>query len=146
MNPSFSTARQRTLAAVADRIIPADGFPSASQSGAIEFVRRLLDRDLPHRWAELINGLDGIDRAAQAAHGVAFVDLDAERQDSVLMQIETDGDADARRFFAWVVELVNESYYADPANGGNIGAVSWTMVGYEPHVPGYDGGKPAGNP
>lgn len=145
MNPSFSTARQRTLAAVADQIIPADDFPSAGQSGVVEFVRRLLDRDLPHRWTELINGLDGIDRAAQTAHGVTFADLDTGRQDQLLAQVETDSDADARRFFAWLVELVNESYYADPGKGGNIGAASWTMVGYEPRVPGYDGGKPTDN-
>lgn len=145
MNPSLSTAHERTLTALADRIIPADAFPSAGLSGAVAFICRLLDRDLPQRWPEMTAGLDAIERLAQQTREKSFADLTSEHQDALLTQIEAGGDVDLRHFFAWLVELVNESYYADPGNGGNAGAASWAMVGYAPRVPGYDGGKPTGD-
>ena len=61
--------------------------------------------------------------------------LPAEQQDAQLTALER---SPLGRHFAWLVDVVNEGYYADPGNGGNDGAASWAMVGYEPRVPGYD--------
>ena len=135
----LSTPRQRTLSAAADRIVPQDEFPSASQAGAIEYIARLLERDLPQRWSELEAGLDQLDAASQLAHNAGFADMTSDRQDELLAAQEKEAGPTAGHFFRWLVELVLESYYADPANGGNAGAVSWKMIGYDPRVPGYDG-------
>lgn len=37
---------------------------------------------------------------------------------------------ESKTWFRFLVELVAEGFYADPDNGGNIGAQSWKMVGY----------------
>ena len=129
------------LAAAAARIVPADEYPSAADAGAVEYVRRLLDGDLRGRAGEMAVGLDAVDAAARVTDGCGFADASPERQDAALTAMENDADPAVRRFVAWLVELVLESYYADPANGGNAGAVSWKMIGYDPRVPGYDGGR-----
>lgn len=137
-NPLSSSAL-RTLGAIADRIIPGDDFPSATQSGTIEFICGLLDRDMPERWPELVDGLERVDAHSVRSHGSAFSDLPNESQDALLRSIEAGDDLVARAFFAWLVQIVNEGYYADPANGGNTDAASWKMLGYDPRVPGYNG-------
>jgi hypothetical protein len=133
----LSVTNRRTLAAVADRIIPVDDFPSASESGALEFLFGLLNRELPHRWPELISGLERIDALAHATHGSAYCDLPADLQDETLDKIDRGLRLEDRAFFRWLVDLITEGYYADPANGGNRRAASWSMVGYDPRVPGY---------
>jgi hypothetical protein len=131
----FTPLQSSTLRATIDRIIPADDFPSASQAGGMRFIDRLFRSDLAHRVDELRELLDAIDAAAQTTHRRSFESLNPTEQDALLQAIER---STAGRHFAWLVEVVNEGYYADPGNGGNDGAVSWKMVGYEPRVPGYD--------
>src|SRR6185436_619397 len=38
--------------------------------------------------------------------------------------------------YLWFAQLVNAGFYADPANGGNDGAVSWRMLGWSPEPAG----------
>ena len=38
-------------------------------------------------------------------------------------------------WFVNLAELAAEGYYADPENGGNAGAASWAMIGYQPRLP-----------
>lgn len=140
----LTTAQQATLVAAMDRIVPADDYPSASQANVGVFIERLIATDLRHRAAELASLLDAIDAAARTAHRLAFAILSADQQDQLLTSIESSGESRVRRGFGWLVEMVNEGYYADPANGGNKDAVSWRMVGYDPKVPGYDGGIAVG--
>jgi hypothetical protein len=139
----MSPAQLATLIAAMDRFIPADDFPSASGSDVDVYVRRLLATDLRHRATEFATGLDRIDAVTRSSRGKSLVDLTTTEQDAVLAEISRDPDATNRRFFDFLVDLVTEGYYADPANGGNRDAVSWTMVGYDPRVPGYDGGRAA---
>ena len=40
----LSDAQTRTLKAICDQIIPADGFPSASQAGVLNYIDRQLAR------------------------------------------------------------------------------------------------------
>ncbi|MDB5324905.1 MAG: hypothetical protein JWM57_474 [Phycisphaerales bacterium] len=134
----LNVSQEAVLRAAANRIVPADEYPSAGQVGAVIYVQRLLDRDLPHRWTELTEGLDRLDLAARVANQTDFAELSSDRQDAVLVQQENSPHADDRAFFGWLVEMVLESYYADPANGGNRGAVSWAMIGYDPRIPGYE--------
>lgn len=124
---------ERILSAAANRIVPADEFPSAGECGAAAYVARLLGRELADRRDEMLTGLSRLDSASHLAHGCAFAEAMPEQQGALLSAAESD--PASAPFFAWLVELVTESYYADPANGGNAGAVSWRMVGYDPRLP-----------
>ncbi len=141
MITQLTAPEQSTLAAVADRIIPADEYPSASDCGAVMFIDRLLAVDLANRALELKAGLAALNRFAQEKLGSLFCELSVAQQDELLNLIDLGSDLAIRQFFNWLVELVLEGYYSDPANGGNEAAVSWKMVGYDPRIPGYDGGR-----
>jgi hypothetical protein len=116
---------ERILTAVIDRIIPEDDFPSASQAGGMDFLRRVLAKDEESFVAALNQLLANIDAASRNTVGRPFVDLSAEQQDDVLRTL------DNTRAFHHLVVLTNEGYYADPGNGGNRDARSWQMVGYK---------------
>lgn len=137
-------ARQ-VLEAVLARLVPEDGYPSAVQAGAMCYVDRYLAGGAGPAWSLVEGGLAALDGEARARHGESFVFLAAQDQDAVLRGLEA-GEALGRwdvppaEFLAAVVEIAADSYYADPGNGGNQGAVSWQMLGYpvpvEPRAPG----------
>jgi hypothetical protein len=132
---SMTERQLGTLRAAADRIIPPDETCGAAEAGAAEFILRLLSSDLSGEWETYLEGLDGIDREADARLGRAFTALTAEEQDTILKGIEADCVKAAwtispRKFFQMLVEHVLEGFYADPGNGGNRDAVSWKMIGY----------------
>lgn len=86
------------LTALVDRVIPADEFPSASESGGVGFILSLLE----------------------------------ERPDWTVRVAEVLDREDASEHWDWFAETVAAGYYADPGNGGNLGAASWSMVGWRP--------------
>jgi hypothetical protein len=124
-----------TLRAAADRIIPPDETCGAAEAGSAEFILGLLNGELSGERGAYLEGLDGIDREADASYGRAFVELAALEQDAVLTAMEEDRVKTAwtispRSFFQMLVEHVLEGFYADPGNGGNKDAASWKMIGY----------------
>ena len=124
----LGAAERVLLVAVIDRIMPADEYPSASGFGAIDYVEQMLTGSAS--MLEVVRaGLDGLERAGFAA-------ADAARQDEMLRGVEREG------WFAHLVELTGEGVYADPGNGGNRDALSWTMVGYEHRLPEGPTGPP----
>jgi len=132
---SITERQLGTLRATADRIIPPDETCGAAEAGAAEFILGLLGGDWSSEQATYLEGLDGIDREAEACHGRAFTALTAGEQDAMLKAIEEDDlktawTISSRRFFQMLVEHVLEGFYADPGNGGNRDAVSWKMIGY----------------
>lgn len=102
------------LAAVVDRIMPADRDPGAIGFGALDYLRRHF-ADVPAE-RELI------------ADGLASLPTDTP-DDAALATVE------GAAWFRRLVELVAEGAYADPGNGGNPGAASWRMVGYDHGLP-----------
>jgi hypothetical protein len=118
-------SQEQVLTAVIDRIIPADDFPSASQAGVMNFLHRTLAGDAAMFAPVLAEGLADLERATREATSMSFVDLDPAAQDKLLTAI---GDTP---FFRRLTEMTNEGYYADPGNGGNLNAISWTMIGYK---------------
>jgi choline dehydrogenase-like flavoprotein len=108
------------LLAVVALIVPAD-----QDGGALEFgAPAYLDRYFAI-FAE---------DAASIAAGLAtlpetFASLPAVSQETLLRIHETEA------WFRLLVELVAEGVYADPGNGGNPGAASWRMVGYDHGLP-----------
>jgi choline dehydrogenase-like flavoprotein len=127
------------LQAFADRIVPADDFPSASAAGFGDFLRRLLAADRADAVPLLAAGLEGLDTEAAARHaGLAFAALDAAAQDELIDDLLHGRTAvPAGVEFAELLRtLVIQSYYGDPGAGGNRDAVSWRMIGYRETLPG----------
>lgn len=116
---------RQILTVVVDHIIPADDYPSASQAGVLDYIDRLLDREMASFRPTLAEGLAGLDSAAKARHGKGYVDLDPGRQVALLTDIESSF------FFQHLIRITSEGYYADPANGGNRNGISWQMIGYK---------------
>ncbi len=113
---------EQRLRAVMDRIIPRDEYcGSACDLQADQFVIAILNGDAsPYREA-IERGLASLDQT--------FHTMDGESQDRALQSIEHEP------WFAALVDLTAEGYYADPGNGGNKDAGSWAMVGYRHGMP-----------
>jgi hypothetical protein len=132
----LSATQQRALCALADRIVPADDYPSASELGALAFATNLFNSDLASAAAPVTAGLISLDAEAVAVAGTTFAEMTGKQQDTLLtalLQGETHADwkTSAAAFVRLMIVAVNEGYYADPENGGNAGGASWKMVGFE---------------
>lgn len=108
------------LRAVLDTIIPPDRDPGATDLGVDDFVLAILAQERTAEAPEIWAGL--------ARLGPGFVGLDAAGRLARIEQVA------AEPWFVLLAELAAEGYYADPGNGGNRGARSWAMVGYEPRL------------
>ncbi len=131
------------LRALLDRLIPADEFPGAVEAGVSDYVLRQLSGDCASEAIRLTQGLIQLDAEAAARSGAGlFCSLGPAAQDALLADLEAGRTLTAwpagiagPAFFARLVELAHEGFYADPANGGNRGGVSWKMLGYDPRLP-----------
>ncbi|MFD0670954.1 GMC family oxidoreductase [Cohnella sp. GCM10027633] len=122
------------LEAVADRLIPADAWPSATESGVMTYLEHRAAED-PKHWNEVIApGLIELTAWAVDRYGRSFAELSAEEQDGMLQELEQDRFGDrpvpARLFFDELLSLVTEGYYGNPEAGGNRGGKSWEMMGF----------------
>ena len=131
--PSLTHVQLRTLKAAIDRMVPADDFPSASDAGCVDFLLRLID--LENLGETYSAGLDGLESDA-IKKGKSFADLTFEEQDSLLAKCQTvkkraTWQTSPKLFVDLLARQTIEGYYSDPGNGGNRGAVSWKMIGFE---------------
>jgi len=118
---------QETLRAVVDCLIPADDFPGAYDAGVCDYLERLLHTDLAGEAEFFRAGIEAIDAEALARFDQPFAKLTVNEQTSTLAAIESA----APRFFEMLVCTTAEGYYSEPQQGGNRGAVSWVMTGFE---------------
>ena len=118
---------QETLRAVVDCLIPADDFPGAYDAGVCDYLERLLHTDLAGEAEFFRAGIEAIDTEALARFDQPFAKLTVNEQTSTLAAIESA----APRFFEMLVCTTAEGYYSEPQQGGNRGAVSWVMTGFE---------------
>ncbi len=112
---------QTLLRAALDAIIPRDQDPSATDLLVDHYVLHQLGADRRDQAPAIAAGL--------AALGANFAALPHQAQTAALTQIEREP------WFVNLTELAAEGYYADPENGGNAGAASWAMIGYQPRLP-----------
>jgi Gluconate 2-dehydrogenase subunit 3 len=152
----FNEHEARTLAAIAERIVPQPDRDEAGKIPIVPWVDEKLYKDerdgyryeeLPPQREAWRLGLKGIDEAAQALFGGrSFARLDPLSQDVVLTRVAR-GDAPgeawkqlpAARFFKSVLSItVVKIYYAHPA--------AWSEIGYggpsspRGHVRKWEGG------
>ncbi len=110
------------LVALLDTIIPSSDIPSAVDAGGLDFLQRCVDDgSVDAARVSLVVSL--VERASVPNE---FADLAAEARLAVLDTLVDDAD------YRWFALLVADGFYADEANGGNRGAASWRMLGYEP--------------
>jgi hypothetical protein len=128
-----------TLRAVVDCLIPADDFPGAYEAGVCDYLVKLFETDLRNEAEFFTIGLDSIDAEAGARFGEPFTSLPLEQQSITLDAIQrgdvlTSWQISPRRFFEMLVCTTTEGFYSDPQQGGNRGAISWTMTGFEDQI------------
>jgi hypothetical protein len=150
----LTNAQARWIAAACDVFIPEDEYPSASQAGVVDFIDYQLAIDygrgaglylegpfpegavpsqgyqLPYTPRELVTmGVDGL-----ISEGRPLFDLDAagrERAVQALSEREDPiGEIPADAFFAELLSLTNQGYFADPIYLGNHDYAGWKMVGF----------------
>jgi gluconate 2-dehydrogenase gamma chain len=167
-NPPVTTPRFldtdafATLQAVCSRLIPQPARAEAVDlAGPID--TRLADNQsngwrydhLPPDRDAILQGLQGIDEAAEALFGTFFRTLDSRAQDQILLAVQR-GEApgpswrslDAPRFFEELLAEVAEIYYSHPLAQEEIGYVGmadahgWQAIGLNelaPHEPRLSG-------
>src|SRR4029453_8215779 len=122
VNVALSTSERLQLAALVDRVIPRDAFPSAIEAGFFEFIARNAGS-----LSALVDALrPGLARLEQQR----FADASSADQDTMLHTLEAE--QEMRRFVAMATTLATQSYYSDEASGGNAGHRSWQMIGFDP--------------
>lgn len=124
------------LRSVIDRIIPADDWPSASALGVDRYILNQLTSGAVEHAEAIGLGLKYIDRLAHEHFRSSLQDLSQDRLDLLLKAEE------GKPWFAALVELAAEGFYANPSNGGNREAISWQMIGYEHRLPEGPDGPP----
>jgi gluconate 2-dehydrogenase gamma chain len=155
----FSPAEAAFVEAAAARMIPSDSTgPGAAEAEVPRFIDRQLagpygegDRfylQPPFPKGTATQGwqmgppatvyrasIAAVDRWAGATFGRPFAALDPATQDEALKALE-DGKADlgetadAKAFFALLLQNVVEGYFADPVYGGNRDMSAWAMIGF----------------
>jgi len=151
----FTLEEGQTVAAICERIIPADQDAGATEAGVVNFIDLQLMGPYKRHRAAYRQGIRGVEQKSLEMFGHRFAELSPERQDAVLKELERGaavGEAwkglASKDFFALIVSHTMQGFYGDPRHGGNRGRVSWKMLGLPyPPVRGqlhYDLTKPTG--
>ena len=125
-----------TLRAVVDCLIPPDDFPGAYDAGVCDYLKRIFQTDLAAQSEFFFTGIDGINAEALERFNKPFTNLSPDQQFATLAAIEsndvkTSWPISPSLFFEMLVNTTAEGYYSDPQQGGNRGAISWLMTGFE---------------
>jgi gluconate 2-dehydrogenase gamma chain len=123
----LSDAQARTLAAICDQIVPADGFPSASQAGVLTYIDKQLVRHFRRHQDAYREGLEQAEAMSRKRFGRDLASLTPAQQFEVVSTIEQE----SRPFFDLVRSHTLQGYYGSPRHGGNRDAVSWRMLGLD---------------
>ena len=121
----LSDAQARTLAAICDQIVPADGFPSASQAGVLTYIDKQLVRHFRRHQDAYRDGLEQAEAMSRKRFGRDLAALTSPQQ----LEVVSDLSQQARGFFDLVRSHTLQGYYGSPRHGGNRDAVSWRMLG-----------------
>jgi gluconate 2-dehydrogenase gamma chain len=123
----LSDAQARTLVAICDQIVPADGFPSASQAGVLAYIDKQLVRHFRRHQDAYRDGLEQTEAISRKRFGQDLAALTSQQQLEVVSVIEQQH----LDFFNLVRSHTLQGYYGSPRHGGNHDAVSWRMLGLD---------------
>ena len=134
--PRLSTEQERTLAALAERILPRTDTPGAADVGVPAFIGRMFTEFLTTaERGTLTGGVTSLDSACAARHGRPFAVLEGGKQDDEIRRLVASKDTAEREFLRLTRELVIVGYFTSEKIGK-------TLLRYEP-VPGrYDADIP----
>ncbi len=141
----FNEHERTVVAALAERLFPTDDLgPGATAAGVVLYIDRVLGGfgvQLQRLYRRGIVALDEF--ASDSFAGRGFLQLDAEEQDRLLLQMEQwhhgggRGDSGDKisgpllgSFFAAVREHTIQGMFCDPMYGGNRDFVGWRLVGF----------------
>jgi gluconate 2-dehydrogenase gamma chain len=131
---NLTAAEMDVLEAVVARLIPGDDTgPGAREARAAHYIDRALGGALAPSRSAYAAGLASLDAYARSSRGKAFVDLAPADQDAVLTDVEAgtaSGFANAREFFAMVLNHTHQGTFGDPYYGGNANFAGWDLIGY----------------
>lgn len=132
----FTENQEQTLRSALNRLIPADDYPGAWEAGVGDYIAGQLQGDSQHLLTSYRLGLNAVDAEAVLTYGQHFAELYPARQDALLANLErgitgTLWLTPAAGFMNALIQHAAEGYYADPAQGGNRGARSWAMMGFD---------------
>jgi len=132
----FTLDEARTLAAIADQIIPPDQDAGASWAGVVNYIDRQLCGPFQILQKTYREGLAAIDQTSRSLHGKLFADLDPPQQVALLHAVEQGfvpaapwQQKSSAEFFRLILDHIMQGYYGDPRHGGNREGVSWKMLG-----------------
>ena len=128
--------QEQTLRAAVDRLIPADDYPGAWQSGVGDYLARQFEGDLRPVFSDYSAGLTALDAESIKRFQQSFSNLSEADQDQALRLVEagevlTNWAVAPRDFFNLLIRTTAEGFYSEPEQGGNRNAVSWKMIGFE---------------
>jgi len=127
----FSPEQRRTVDAFVGRLIPKDeNGPSAAECGVADYIDRCLADYLAAEKPAFFEGLTGLDTFARSSQGLAFAELSADKQDAVLVAIDTNQAPNLRGFFNRTRRLTLEGMFGDPIYGGNKNFAGWDLIRY----------------
>src|SRR5215211_840525 len=122
---SLNTYEARTVAAIFERLFPADEYgPGATEIAAVSYLDRALAGAYRDKAEAYRVGLAALDLIARQRFGAPFADCAAAQQDGVLAELEQGRLPDfvappQPEFFAMLCAHLQEGLFADPAYGGN---------------------------
>jgi gluconate 2-dehydrogenase gamma chain len=123
----LSDSQAQTLAAICDQIVPADGFPSASQAGVLTYIDKQLVRHFRLFQDAYREGLEQAEAISRKRFGRELAELTGQEQLEAVGELERQNSD----FFELVRSHTLEGYYGAPRHGGNRDAVSWRMLGLD---------------
>jgi gluconate 2-dehydrogenase gamma chain len=131
----FTLEEGQTVAAICERLIPADQDPGAMDAGVVNFIDLQLMGPYKRYRASYRLGIKGIEETSLRMFGHRFTEVSPEKQDEVLKQVDAGGavgeawkDLSAKDFFSMILSHTMQGFYGDPRHGGNRGRVSWQML------------------
>src|SRR5919112_642828 len=126
----------RTAAAVFERLFPTDeSSPGAIEMGVLTYLDRALAGAYQDKAEAYRLGLAALDLAARRRSGMPFAECSAEKQDTLITELEKGILPNFRvppqhDFFEMLRAHLQEGLFADPAHGGNRDKLGWKLLGH----------------
>ncbi|MGO8790575.1 MAG: gluconate 2-dehydrogenase subunit 3 family protein [Terriglobia bacterium] len=115
------------IEAAANRIIPSDDTPGAREAGVIYFIDRALGTFAAANRDDYAKGLPVLQAKTRELFPDTqkFSQATPDQQDAILKALEK------QPIFELILAHTVMGFLADPARGGNRGAVGWKLIGFD---------------